>query len=99
MSNKDPRRPRVKSWITDLVSAGDNMDKAKKVFNAVRDDKDADDTDREHFYRALAQQSFLWYMGALKGEPLSPTEIKTLQDQVKAAAQSALDAAANPNEG
>jgi hypothetical protein len=94
MSATDPRRARVVEWIEALVDAGENKERAQKVLNQVRDDKRATDTDREHFYRALAQQSFLWYMSALKGSPLTQEEMMELMAQVEAARAAQGDAAA-----
>ena len=72
-----PRR-RVVGWLEELSKAGPEMEKAKAVFNKVRDDARASKADREHFCRALAQQSLAWYMGAVRGKPLAPEEIKEM---------------------
>src|SRR5687767_11798167 len=67
-------RPRVVAWLGELSKAGQDMAKAKAVFNRVRDDKNK--TDQEHFHRTLAQQSFVWYLGALRGKPMTGDELK-----------------------
>jgi hypothetical protein len=71
-------RKRVVGWLTELAQAGQDMGRAKALLNKVRDDVRASKADREHFCRALAQQSLAWYMGAVRGKPLAPEEIKEM---------------------
>lgn len=68
-------RPKVGAWVMELSQAGDSMELAATLLHKVRDDPNATKTDRYHFYRVLAQQSFLWYLGALRGKPLSSAEV------------------------
>lgn len=82
-------RARVVGWLKDLAAAGPDMDKARALLNRVRTDPNANRTDREHFYRTLAQQSVVWYLGAIRGKPLSG-------DEVKLAAKEALAASKRP---
>lgn len=82
-------RPKVVAWVTDLSQAADDMGKAKALFNRVRDDKNATKADREHFYRTLAQQSLIWYMGAIRGNPLTGDEIKQAAQESVAEARKA----------
>jgi hypothetical protein len=84
-----PPRPRVVGWLEELTRVGDNMEKAKGVFNKVRSDVNANRTDKEHFYRTLAQQSLIWYMGAIRGKPLTGEEIKVAALDAVAAAKAA----------
>ena len=71
-------RKRVVAWLQELSQAGPDMEKAKGVLNKVRDDGRASKADREHFCRALAQQSLGWYMAAVRGKALTPDEIKEM---------------------
>lgn len=75
MAEPGKPRPRVVKWLQSLEEAGFDDDKAKAVFNTVRDDPDADKLDREHFYRALAQQSYVHYLGTIRGKPLDAKDI------------------------
>lgn len=75
-------RARVVAWLDALAKAGPDMEAAKRVLNSVKNDERASKTDREHFYKALAQQSLVWFMGALEGRPLSNDEVKALAKQV-----------------
>lgn len=69
-------RPRVLGWLKALNDAGPDMQKAQLVLNGIRDDQRASKADKEHFYRALAQQSYVWYLGALRGQPVTAEELK-----------------------
>ncbi len=69
---------RVSGWLKELGEAGPDQAQAQALLNKVRDDKNANAKDREDFYRALAQQSFVWYMEALRGKPYSGEEMRFL---------------------
>jgi hypothetical protein len=71
-------RKRVLEWMDALRKAGGDQNAVKKVFNRVRDDRAASKVDRDHFYRALAQQGLVWFVGALEGRVLKPDEVKQL---------------------
>lgn len=69
---------RVSGWLDELRQAGHDEGKARAVLNKVRDDKNATARDHEDFYRALAQQSFVWYLEAVRGKAYSPEEMRLL---------------------
>lgn len=73
-----PPRARVVAWMDALKAAGADTDKARAVLNQVRDDARASRVDKEHFYRALAQQSLVWFLGAVEGRPLTAEEVRQL---------------------
>jgi hypothetical protein len=73
-----PKENRVSHWLAELKSAGPDEVKAKLVLNKVRDDKNATARDHEDFYRALAQQSFVWYLEAIRGQPYTSEEMRML---------------------
>jgi len=79
-------RPRVVAWLEELSKAGESMEKAGALFKRVKTDVNANRADKEHFYRTLAQQSLIWYMGAIRGKPLTGEEIKqAAQESLQAA--------------
>jgi hypothetical protein len=86
----DKQVSRAQQWALDLDAAGVNEAEAKKVFNAVRDDPRATQADREEFYSALAQQSFIWYVECLRGSQLTEEEfdrfVKEMQNPPEAEA-------------
>ena len=82
-----PPRPKVVAWLEELSRAGMDMGKAKALLNRVQMDVNATRTDKEHFYRTLAQQSLIWYMGALRGSPLTGDEIKQAAKEAMAKAK------------
>ena len=69
---------RVSQWLAELGEAKEDEAKAKAVLNAVRDSTSATEKEREDFFRALAQQSFVWYLEALRGETYSAKEMQFL---------------------
>lgn len=69
---------RVLQWLRALDQAGKDEGRAKVVLNQVRDDPNATKGEREDFYRALAQQSFVWYLEALRGQPYTAEEMNFL---------------------
>lgn len=77
----EPAKPRVSRWLEELGTIGNDEKKAKAVYKKIREDKNATIQDREDFYRALAQQSFVWYLEALRGKPYTPDEMKVLVAQ------------------
>lgn len=75
------RSSRVKSWLEQLARTPGDQALAKATLNRIRDDPNATGEDREQFYLALAQQSFVWYLEALRGQPYSAEEIRFLVTQ------------------
>ncbi|MFZ9887868.1 MAG: hypothetical protein ACO3JL_10225 [Myxococcota bacterium] len=69
-------RPRVVQWLRALAEAGPDEARAASVLRRVRDDPAASPADHAHFRRALAQQSLVWFLGALEGRPLSRAELQ-----------------------
>jgi len=69
---------RTAQWLDRLDQAGPDEAAAKAVLNEVRDDPKATTGDREEFYQSLAQQSFVWYLEALRGKPYTPEEMQFL---------------------
>lgn len=88
MADAPKPRPRVLKWLKQLEEAGFDDAKAKAALNAIRDDAEADAKDREHFYRALAQQSYVHYLGVLRGKPLNEDEILEHAEAAQAARKS-----------
>ncbi|MFH1808852.1 MAG: hypothetical protein ABIJ09_08905 [Pseudomonadota bacterium] len=78
MSEQKPKQNRVSRWLQDLKQAGPDEAKAKAALNKVRDDTNATARDHEDFYRALAQQSFVWYLEAIRGQPYTAEEMRFL---------------------
>lgn len=78
MSDPSPQtpRPRVVQWLNALAEAGPDEARAAAALRQVRDDPAATPQDRAHFYRALAQQSLVWFLGALEGRPLTRPELE-----------------------
>lgn len=74
-------RPRAADWFKGLAAAGNDMDKARAILNRIRDDKRASKADKEQFLRLLAQQSYVWYLGALRGTPVTPDELRQMARQ------------------
>ncbi|MBN2361246.1 MAG: hypothetical protein JXR83_17455 [Deltaproteobacteria bacterium] len=74
-------KSRVSRWLEELGSVGNDENKAKAIYKKIREDKNATLQDREDFYRALAQQSFVWYLEALRGKPYTSDEMKVLVAQ------------------
>lgn len=77
-SEPAPKLNRVSGWLDELKQAGPDQEQAQRVLNKVRDDKNATAKDHEDFYRALAQQSFVWYLEAIRGQPYSAEEMRLL---------------------
>jgi hypothetical protein len=73
-----PKQSRVSGWLAELKEAGADQAAAARVLNKVRDDKNATLKDHEDFYRSLAQQSFVWYLEAIRGQPYSAEEMRLL---------------------
>jgi len=69
---------RTAQWLNEMEKAGLDQDMAKTVLNTVRDDAKATTRDKEDFYQALAQQSFVWYLEALRGKPYTAEEMQFL---------------------
>ena len=74
-------KSRVSRWLEELGTVGNDQKKAKAAYKKIREDKNATNQDREDFYRALAQQSFVWYLEALRGKPYTPDEMRVLVAQ------------------
>lgn len=82
MADKPQIAPtRVAAWLDEMRTVGVDQDKAKSVLNKIRDDPNATARDREDFYRALAQQCFVWYLEAIRGKPYTPDEMAFLVSQ------------------
>lgn len=79
----DEPMSRAQQWALELDAAGVNEDQAKKVLNKVRDDKQATEADREEFYFALAQQSFIWYVECMRGRELSEEEFGRFVEEMR----------------
>jgi hypothetical protein len=73
---------RIVHWLTKLQDAGSDQNEVRKLLNQIRDTK-AHPVEKDHFLRALAQQSTVWLHEAMRGKPFSEGEMNALQQQAQ----------------
>jgi hypothetical protein len=67
----DPRpSPRVVEHIERLRQAGLDTEAFFQALTAIRDDSALPQSHREALYRMIAMESYVWYLEALRGEPV-----------------------------
>lgn len=76
MTQKQNEPPSL-AWLSALAKAGDDKEKARQVFNDVRDAK-VHPVEKDRFCRAVAQQSAVRVTEIMRGRPISEEEQQEL---------------------
>ncbi len=94
--NEQPRReaPRVREHLDRLRMAGLDTQKFFEALVALRDDKALPKNQKEALYKLIAMESFIWYLEALRNEPIDRMK---LRDEVERLATEALEASRRDN--
>ncbi|TNE46689.1 MAG: hypothetical protein EP343_22505 [Deltaproteobacteria bacterium] len=74
-SENSRRDQRIVRHMKALEAALGNEEAYQQALNGIRDDNALTGPQREAIYKTLAQQSLLWYIEALKGEPVDVEEL------------------------
>lgn len=75
--------PRIQGHIDALREAGLNTERFFEALVGIRDDRALSDAQRGALYRLLANESFIWYLEALGGQPID--RIKLVEEAFKIA--------------
>lgn len=67
--------PRVQAHVEKLRAAGLDTELFFDALVGIRDDHQLPDTHRTALYRLVATESFLWYLEALRGEPVDRSQL------------------------
>ncbi len=67
--------PRVQAHVEKLRAAGLDTQLFFDALVGIRDDHQLPDTHRTALYRLVATESFLWYLEALRGEPVDRSRL------------------------
>ncbi|MEQ8276437.1 MAG: hypothetical protein RMA76_16220 [Deltaproteobacteria bacterium] len=74
--------PRVEGHVEALRAAGLNTEAFFDALVGIRDDTLLQDQHREALYRLIATESFLWYLEALKGEPIDRIKLALVAQEI-----------------
>jgi len=75
--------PRVQNHIDALREAGLNTEAFFEALVGIRDDRVLGDEQKSALYRLIANESFIWYLEALGGQPID--RIKLVEESLKIA--------------
>ena len=75
--------PRVVAHVEKLRQAGLETESFFNALIAIRDDSALPNAHREALYRMVAMESYVWYLEALRGEPVD--RLKLMQEAAKIA--------------
>jgi ribonuclease HII len=70
MANEPRPAPRVVEHIERLRAAGLDTEAFFHALTAIRDDSALSNAHREALYKMIAMESYVWYLEALRGEPV-----------------------------
>ncbi|MFO0728593.1 MAG: hypothetical protein U1E65_32755 [Myxococcota bacterium] len=89
MTDKPRATPRVREHVDRLREAGFDTAKFFDALVALRDDVALPRAHRESIYKLLAMESFVWYLEAIRNEPLDRekllVEARKIQEELSAA--------------
>lgn len=74
--------PRVQGHVDALRAAGLNTEAFFDALVGIRDDTILMDQHREALYRLIATECFLWYLEALKGEPIDRVKLAMTAQEI-----------------
>ncbi len=74
--------PRVQGHVDALRAAGLNTEAFFDALVGIRDDTILMDQHREALYRLIATECFLWYLEALKGEPIDRIKLAMAAQEI-----------------
>lgn len=67
--------PRVQAHVEKLRAAGLDTQLFFDALVGIRDDRQLPDAHRKALYRLVASESFLWYLEALRGQPVDRAQL------------------------
>src|SRR5688572_7707358 len=89
MAEQKRASPRVREHVNRLLHAGFDTQKFFDALVSIRDDATLPKAGREALFKLLAMESFIWYLEALRHEPIDRMtllmEAKRIQDEHEAA--------------
>lgn len=83
MSDEKKAAPRVAEHIEALRAAGLSTEDFFSALCAIRDDSALPNAHREAVYKMIAMESYVWYLEALRGEPVD--RLKLMEEAAKVA--------------
>jgi hypothetical protein len=89
MATEKRASPRVREHVNRLLHAGFDTQKFFDALVAIREDATLPQAHREALYKLIAMESFVWYLEALRNEPIDRlkllAEAKRIQEEHSAA--------------
>lgn len=70
MSSKAKASPRVAEHLEKLRGSGLSTEALFEALSAIKNDSALPNAHREALYRMVAMESYVWYLEALRGEPI-----------------------------
>jgi ribonuclease HII len=81
MTDQKKASSRVAQHLETLRAAGLSTEEFFDAMVSIRDDSALSNTHREAIYRMIAMESYVWYLEALRGEPID--RLKLMQEARK----------------
>lgn len=75
MTESKKASPRVAQHLESLREAGLATESFFNAMTAIRDDSALPNAHREAIYRMIAMESYIWYLEALRGEPVDRAKL------------------------